>query len=59
MGIVAALGVNVCFFAGPAIESYGTYFRIWHPVFSWLLFLAGLAVTLCVALAGVLAFANF
>ena len=40
---------NLCFMTGPAIEAYGTRFGIWHPLLTWMLFLAGLAFTALLA----------
>ena len=40
-GVVA----NFFYLLGPAIEGYGRFFRLWHIVLTWLLFLAGLAFT--------------
>jgi hypothetical protein len=43
--ILGGIVSNVCFFAGPALEGYGTYFKIWNPVMSYMLFAAGLLLT--------------
>lgn len=40
---------NLCFLTGPAIEAYGTYFRIWHKALTLILFLAGLGFTALLA----------
>ncbi len=47
---------NLCFFIGPALEGYGTYFQLWHTSFTVVLFLAGLGLAAFLALAFVVAF---
>ena len=49
--IVAGLVANLLFMTGPAIEGYGTRFRIWHGALTVLLFLAGLVFTGYLAIA--------
>lgn len=42
--LFGAFIANLCFFTGPAIGGYGTYFRVWNREFTILLFLAGLGL---------------
>ena len=51
--LIGAGVANLCFTTGPAIEAYGSYFRIWPPIFTYLLFLAGLGFTMALAVASV------
>ena len=57
--VAIALGgliANVCFFTGPAIEGYGTYFGLWNRVMTMLLFLAGLGLSTLLALGSIAGF---
>ncbi|MEO1524490.1 MAG: hypothetical protein AAFX06_03600 [Planctomycetota bacterium] len=51
---IGAIVANVCFMTGPAIEAYGTYYRLWHPLMTCLLFFAGLGVSMMLAFGTVL-----
>lgn len=42
---IGGLVANLCYFVGPAIEAYGTRFRVWHRNMTILLFLGGLGFT--------------
>ena len=54
--VIGGLVANLCFFTGPALEAYGTRFRLWHPLVTILLFLAGLGFTALLAIASVASF---
>lgn len=53
-GVIA----NLCFTIAPAIEGYGTRFQIWHPLFTILLFLVGLAFASLLAMFCISEYAN-
>lgn len=40
---IGAILANLCYFAGPVIEGYGRYFRIWQPIYMKVLFVVGLS----------------
>lgn len=42
---------NVCYLTAPTVEAYGTYFKLWAPVLTTLLFVTGLGVTALLAAA--------
>ncbi|MEL6107550.1 MAG: hypothetical protein AAFU85_16035 [Planctomycetota bacterium] len=46
---IAGVIANICFTTGPAIEAYGTYYGIWHPILTLGLFLAGLGGSMMLA----------
>ena len=46
---LGALGANLCFTTGPAIEAYGTYYRMWHPLMTFALYFAGLGLSMLLA----------
>ena len=46
---VGGLFANVCYFAGPTLEAYGTSFRVWYKAFTLMLFFAGLGFTALLA----------
>ena len=48
--IACGLLANLCFMLGPTLEAYGTYFKVWHPLMTVLLFIAGLFVTMLLSL---------
>ena len=50
-GVIA----NLLFLTGPAIEGYGTHFRIWHRFMTILLFLAGLGFSTFLAIGAIAA----
>lgn len=56
--VAGAIIANLCFFAGPTIEGYGRYLRWWHPVFTIVLFLAGLGLATLLAMGCVLTYAK-
>ena len=45
-GVIA----NLCFLTGPAIEGYGTRFRVWNGIMTIVLFVAGLGFTMFLAI---------
>ena len=47
--MAGAVGANICFTFGPAVEGYCTFLRIWHSSFTLLLFLAGLFLAMMLA----------
>ena len=47
---------NLCYLVGPAVEGYGSYFGIWHPNMTSILFVAGTGFTMLLALASVAGF---
>ncbi len=55
--VAGASIANLCFFTGPAIEGYGTHFRLWQPAFTIVLFLAGLGLATLLAVGSVAAYA--
>ncbi len=54
--LAGAIIANLCFLTAPAIEGYGTHFRLWHPLFSYVLFAAGTFFAMILAIACVLWF---
>lgn len=57
--VVVAIGAviaNLCFFTGPAIELYGTAFRVWDEGWTIALFLAGTALATLLALGTMVSF---
>lgn len=54
--LVAAAIANLCFTIGPAIEAYGTYYRVWHPIMTFGLFLAGLGGSMILAFGTIMGF---
>ena len=38
---VCGVAANLCYLAGPAVEGYGTHFKLWKPIYTNLLFTAG------------------
>lgn len=42
---IGGILANVLYLLGPAVESYMTWFGVWHVALTVILFLAGLAVT--------------
>ena len=60
-GIILALPIggvvaNILFFLGPTVEAYMTWFGFWWRPFTYLLFLAGLALTGFMAAVAILQF---
>ncbi|WP_182865674.1 hypothetical protein [Stieleria mannarensis] len=56
MLVVGGVFANLCFLAGPTIEGYGTYFRLWNSAMTMLLFLAGLGFTALLAIGSIVSF---
>ena len=56
---IGGLFANLCFLLGPAIEAYGTHFRLWRGFMTSLLFVAGLILTAILAAACVLTYPDF
>ena len=54
--ILGGLLANLCFLTGPAIEAYGTCFRLWNRTATMLLFLAGLGLTALLAIGSIASF---
>jgi hypothetical protein len=48
--VIGGIFSNLCFLLGPAIEAYGTWFQVWNSAFTALLFLAGLVLTVLLAI---------
>lgn len=56
--ILGGVIANLFFTIAPAIEGYGTRFQIWHPLFTILLFLVGLAFASLLAMFCISEYAN-
>lgn len=54
--LIGAFIANLCYLTGPAIEAYGMLYRVWNPVFTILLFLAGTAFAGLLAIASIAAY---
>ena len=59
MIFAGGLFANLCFFIGPAIEAYGTHFRVWYGWMRAMLFWAGLILTAVLAAVCVLTYPDF
>ncbi|MCR9117764.1 MAG: hypothetical protein NXI22_12545 [bacterium] len=55
--VVGAIIANVGFFAGPTGEGYGTVFKLWHPMFTTVLFIAQLGFSTLLAVVCVVGYA--
>lgn len=53
---LGAAVANLCFTTGPAIEAYGTYYRVWHPFMTFGLYFVGLAISMVLAFGTVMGF---
>jgi hypothetical protein len=53
IAIGGAVFTNLCYFAGPLVEGYASYFRLWAAPVTMVLFVAGLLLTAIVAVGAI------